>query len=308
MREVVGDEQFEISRLWLERALAGEKVEHERRHRWPDGRIAELSVTYVPHVADDGSVRGLYALLVDLTERRRAERIKERFISMVSHELRTPLTSIIWTLEALIERESGGMSREDAAMVVVAQQNAERMLHLADEILDIEKIDQSELHMSPRLVALPELVGRARALNEGLARKHGVQIVASGLDAAEVSADPDRLLQVLSNLISNAAKHSPQGGRVEIAIERRGEMFRVSVSDRGQGVPEEFRTRLFGRFAQSSDGRKLGGSGLGLAICKEIVDRTGGDIGYDPNPGGGSVFWFDLPARRTAARQPAQDS
>ena len=155
--------------------------------------------------------------------------------------------------------------------------------------------------MSAQAVALPELVGRVLALNRGLAEKHGVRLAAAGLDAAEVRADPDRLLQVLSNLISNAAKHSPPGGRVEVAIERRGAMFRVSVSDSGRGVPERFRDQLFGRFEQSSDGRAKGGSGLGLAICKEIVERSGGAIGYDPNPAGGSVFYFDLPAAQATA-------
>ena len=295
VREVVGDAQFEISRPWLERTLAGETVEHERRHRWADGRLADLSVTYVPHVGENGRVQGLYALLVDLTERKRAERIKERFISMVSHELRTPLTSIIWILDELMTKDGGGTS-PDAEKLALAQQNAERMLRLADEILEIERIDQSELRMSASVVDVPALVERALALNGGVAQKYGVDLVALPFAPASVRADPDRLLQVLSNLLSNAAKHSPRGGRVEVAIEMRGAMVRVSVSDSGPGVPEKFRDRLFGRFEQSADGRAKGGSGLGLAICKEIVVRSGGAIGYDPNPEGGSVFWFELPA------------
>lgn len=249
VRTVVGEEEYEIVRPWLQKALAGEQVEYERRHAWPDGTLADLSVTYVPHRGDDNTVLGVYALVVDLTERKRAERIKERFISMVSHELRTPLTSIIWTLESLLEGKSGGMSGSEAAAVRVAQQNAERMLHLADEILEIEKIDQGELQMNPAVVALPDLVGRALALNQGLAQKYGVRFTAAALPAARVRADPDRLLQVLSNLISNAAKHSPRGGQVEIAVTSRGSRFRTSVTDCGNGVPEQFRERLFGRFA-----------------------------------------------------------
>jgi len=150
-------------------------------------------------------------------------------------------------------------------------------------------------------VPLGELVARAMALNEGFARKHGVTLVATQAGEAGVNADPDRLLQVLSNLISNAAKHSPPGGQVEIVTARDEGGIRVSVLDRGRGVPGEFREQLFGRFAQSSDGRKAGGSGLGLAICKEIVERSGGSIGYDAREGGGSAFWFVLPAARTAA-------
>jgi PAS domain S-box-containing protein len=302
VRDVVGQGQYEVSRPWLEKALAGEQCEHERRHEWPEGTVSDLSVMYVPHKADDGTVLGLYALLVDLTERKRAERIKERFLSMVSHELRTPLTSVIWTLESLAELSSDRLSGEEVAMLGVAQQNAERMLHLADEILDLEQLDQSAMRMSPRSVSLPELVRRVIELNEGLAQKHGVRVVAKGAAAATAVADPDRIVQVLSNLISNAAKHSPRGSEVEIGIEPRGTKIRVSVADRGPGVPEEFVDHLFGRFAQSAQGRKVGGSGLGLAISKEIVERSGGTIGYRPNPGGGSMFWFDLPS------EPAPDA
>lgn len=303
VRTVVGEEEYEFARPWLERALAGEQVEYERRHRWPDGAQADLAVTYVPHIGDDGTVLGLYALLVDLTERKRAERIKERFISMVSHELRNPLTSIMLAHEFLMAGRSGGLSEKQAATLALAQQNAERMLHLADEILEIEKIDQGELQMAPRTVALSALVGRALELNQGLADKYGVRIEGAPVPAAEVLVDPDRLQQVLANLISNAAKHSPRGGRVEVSCELRGPLSRIGVSDEGAGVPESFREQLFGRFAQSIDGRKRGGSGLGLAICKEIVERSGGRIGYEPRPGGGSRFWVDLPAATPA--QPA---
>lgn len=308
VREVVGEEQYEVSRPWLENTLAGERGEHERRYRRLDGREVNLSVTYMPHVEEGGKVLGLYALLVDLTERHRAERIKERFISMVSHELRTPLSSIIWTLEALTESAAGGLSGEQAHMVGLAQQNAERMLHLADEILDLEKIDQGELRMSPRIATLRELVEKAIALSQTLAGKRGVELSATHLPGAAVMADPGRLVQVLVNLISNAVKHSPHDGRIDVAVRLRGAMLRVSVADRGRGVPENFRDQLFARFAQSSAGRELGGTGLGLAICKEIVGRSGGTIGYEPNPEGGSVFWFELPAMLAASEPGSRES
>jgi signal transduction histidine kinase len=161
--------------------------------------------------------------------------------------------------------------------------------------------------MTPRIVALSELVEHALELNQGLAHKYGVEIVAAQFPVAHVRADPDRLQQVLSNLISNAAKHSPRGGRVEVSFARRGPMVRICVSDQGAGVPESFRDQLFGRFAQSSDGRQRGGSGLGLAICKEIIERSGGRIGYDPGPGGGALFWFDLPGVTSAQQTGATD-
>ncbi|MGH8765862.1 MAG: ATP-binding protein [Burkholderiales bacterium] len=292
VREVMGEEQFEAARPWLERALAGERVEFERPQRLSDGRDADLQVTYVPEKAMDGQTSGVYALVIDLTERKRAERIKERFIAMVSHELRSPLTSILWTLEELADRPQ---TEEDAKSVRVAQHNAGRMLRLADDILDVERIDQGELRLVAADLSLGDLVARAIEMHAALAEKQAIRLEADSREDLQVHADPDRLQQVLANFISNAMKHSPSDSAIRLAVERRGAAARVSVADCGKGVPEAFRERLFGRFSQGADSKRLGGTGLGLAICKEIMEHSGGSIGYEPHTGGGSVFWFELP-------------
>ena len=292
VREVVGDEQYENTRPWLERALGGERVEFERTQRLPDGSTADLQVTFVPDAGAHGVVSGVFALIIDLTERKRAERIKERFISMVSHEIRSPLTTILWSLEEIAERPQ---TEEEAKPVRVAQQNAERMLRLADDILDVERIDQGELQLNVADVRVPLLIEGAVEMHQPQAVRRGLRLEAAPAVDLRVHADADRLQQVLTNFISNALKHSPAGGVVRLSAERRGDMARVSVADQGKGVPEAFRERLFGRFSQSADSKRLGGTGLGLAISKEIVERSGGTIGYDPRPGGGSLFWFELP-------------
>ena len=292
VREVVGEEQYETTRPWLERALGGERVEFERTQLLPDGRAADLQVTYVPDVDARGRVAGVYALVIDLTERKRAERIKERFIAMVSHEIRSPLTSILWTLEELADRQQ---PEQDTKSVSAARHNAERMLRLADDILDVERIDQGELRLNAAEVRLPALIERAIEMHRELASRRGLRLEAAPAADLRVHADSDRLQQVLANLISNAVKHSPENGVIRLAAEQRGAAARVSVADQGKGVPEAFRERLFGRFSQSADSKRLGGTGLGLAICKEIVERSGGSIGYEPRPEGGSVFWFELP-------------
>lgn len=293
VREVVGAEQYENMRPWLERALGGARVEFERPQPLPDGGTADLQVTYVPDAGADGAVSGVYALVIDLTERKRAERIKERFISMVSHEIRSPLTTILWSLEEIAERPQ---TEEEAKPVRAAQHNAERMLRLADDILDVERIDQGGLQLDAAEVRLPAFIERTLETHRGHAARRGLRLEAAPVEELRIHADAERLQQVMANFLSNAMKHSPAQGVIRLAAERRGDAVRVSVADRGKGVPESFRERLFGRFSQSPDSKKLGGTGLGLAICKEIVERSGGTIGYDPDPGGGSVFWFELPA------------
>jgi signal transduction histidine kinase len=117
------------------------------------------------------------------------------------------------------------------------------------------------------------------------------------LPAREVMADRKRVLQVMTNLLSNAAKFSPEGGTVEVTMEDHGPNVRVTIHDRGPGIPEAFRNRIFGRFAQadSTSVRQKSGTGLGLAICKRLVELMQGRVGFDDRPGGGSSFWFELP-------------
>jgi signal transduction histidine kinase len=138
-------------------------------------------------------------------------------------------------------------------------------------------------------------------LNKAFADRFKVRFELDGeLAARHVVADHKRLLQVMTNLLSNAAKFSPEGDAVKIAMIQDGWAVRVAVHDRGPGIPEAFRTRIFGRFAQadSTATRQKGGTGLGLAICKRLIEMMQGRIAFEDRPGGGTTFWFELPATR----------
>jgi signal transduction histidine kinase/PAS domain-containing protein/ActR/RegA family two-component response regulator len=237
------------------------------------------------------------AQLSRVAEREEMARLKNEFVSTVSHELRTPLTSIAGALELIDAGVTGALPEKTHDMVRIAYQNSQRLIRLINDILDIEKIESGRMTFDIKRGPLRPLIERAISETEAFAAGFNVTLrLAPGVDAV-AWVDPDRFLQVVTNLLSNAAKFSPSGGTVEVQLGRHGDRVRVSVADKGPGIPEEFRSRLFEKFAQadSSDRRAKGGTGLGLAIVKGIVEHLGGSISVDTALGVGTTFHIDLP-------------
>jgi PAS domain S-box-containing protein len=243
-------------------------------------------------------------VIVDISERRQNERLKDEFISTVSHELRTPLTSIAGSLGLLAGGASGQMSEPTMRLLRIAHKNSERLVRLINDILDIEKIESGKVVFDLKRVELGALIEQSIEANRGYAEGYHVSV---RFDAertpAYVRADPDRLVQVITNLLSNAVKFSPQGEEVIVAVEPQAQTWRLTVRDRGIGIPEDFKPRIFEKFAQAdaTDARQKGGTGLGLSIVKQIVTLLGGAVGFDTPAGGGTVFHVDLPRWELAA-------
>lgn len=245
-----------------------------------------------------GRPRRVAGTFQDIDDRKRAERLKDEFVSVVSHELRTPLTAIRGSLGLLDGGAAGVLPAEAAQMLQLALRNTERLARLINDILDSERIEAGKIVFDLRPVDLGSLIAQALEQNRPFAQQFDVRLEGRDLECAPfVQADPERLIQVLTNLISNAVKYSPSGQAVEVAVTVGGAKARVSVADRGPGIPEEFRARIFERFSQAdaTTTRKQAGSGLGLAISKAIVERMGGRIGFDSEPGVRTAFWFELP-------------
>jgi len=229
-----------------------------------------------------------------------AARLKDHFIGTVSHELRTPLTAITASLALLEDSPNESLSDEAKELIGMAHANSQRLHRLVNDILDIEKLEAGQVVFRPQRIDVEKLLRQEIDTQLPLAESCGVTLRAHASGARgrhEVEADPDRLRQVVSNLLSNAIKFSPRGAEVELRIEPSGKHVRIAIRDHGPGIPQEFRGRIFGKFAQAdmSDSRPKTGTGLGLSIVKEIVGRMGGEVGFADAPGGGTAFFVDLP-------------
>jgi PAS domain S-box-containing protein len=279
-------------------AIKGASPEYHIEHRV---RIRNGSWKWVlSHgrvVTRDASGRALRAIgtNADVTARKEIERMKNEFISVVSHELRTPLSSIVGSLGLLVGNTD--LSAEAQTLIRVARDNSQRLVRIVNDILEFEKLDSDMVKIPREPVELEALLAAAIQANQGYAAQYGVSLMLGDSDGpAWVNANADKLMQVMANLLSNAAKFSPRGARVEVRLARCQGVFRVSVIDPGPGITQEFQARIFDRFAQadSSMSRQRGGTGLGLAICKMIIDKLGGTIGFVSAPGVGTTFYFDL--------------
>lgn len=257
--------------------------------------------------------RGLMRALRYANERNRLEQMKDDFVATVSHELRTPLTSISGSLALLMNNAAGQLPDSAARLLGIAHHNCQRLGRLINDILDVEKIESGKVVFAVKRMDLRNLVEQSIEANRGFADGYGVRVkVEPNLGACEIAADPDWVAQVITNLLSNAIKFSERDQEVEIAIEKRAHTIRLSVRDHGCGIPEDFKARVFEKFAQAdnSDARQKG-TGLGLSIVKQIVTRLGGEVSFEDVPGGGAVFHVDLPqwGQGTARRfEPADQS
>jgi PAS domain S-box-containing protein len=275
---------------------------YERR-QWDfirkNGTRFPVNVIITPLRDQDGAVGGFLGVIEDITLAQEMERMKSEFTAVVSHELRTPLTSIRGSLGLILGVMSTSLPAKVRELLEIAQTNCERLVLLVNDILDIEKFSAGQMRFDVRDVSLAHVVLQAVEANEGYARRLNARIDLSAVPSEwRVTVDPERFIQVMSNLLSNAAKYSPPGGTVRVWAERRGDAWRVNVRDDGPGIPEEFQSRIFEKFSQadSSATREKGGTGLGLHIARRFTEHMHGRIGFETAAGAGSTFWVELPA------------
>jgi PAS domain S-box-containing protein len=278
--------------------VAGEieiyRVEH--RVRMLNGQWKWIeSVAKVSRRDRNGRATRVTGTNADITDRKAVSELKNAFIANVSHELRTPLTGIVASLELLKEGAAGELPPQARRFIELAHGNGERLADLISDILDLERIESGRLHLEIEKVAVHPVLEQVAELNSAYVARHKARIeVRAPAEGLAVSADRDRLVQVLTNLVSNAAKFSPEGGAIRLQAAAKRDRVVLSVSDEGPGIPDEFRARLFGKFEQADHDKA--GTGLGLAISKAMVEKMGGHIACISAPGQGATFTLDLPA------------
>lgn len=281
-------------------AANGEFVRFETSHVSKTGSILDVDFSLKPVFDHSGAVALLIPEGRDITEKKQAEVRVSEFYSTVSHELRTPLTSIRGSLGLIDGGLAGPITDKTKTLVTIACEESDRLIRLINDILDLRKIEAGMLELRISRVAPTELVEKVVKNLGGLTAQSGITLVAHSCeDVQSLDCDADRIMQVLTNIVSNAIKFSPRGQNVSIAVSGDEHLVKFSVEDHGPGIPPEQQHKLFGKFQQidQSDRRNKDGSGLGLAISKALIEQHGGTIGFDSGPKGGTIFWFSLPRK-----------
>ncbi len=279
---------------------------HEVTLTEPERRVLQVRVN--PVISKTGRHLGYVASMHDVTTERDIAIMKNEFVSMVSHELRTPLTSIKGYVDLIVDGEAGEINEIQREFLEIVQENSDRLVSLINDLLDISRIESGRVHLTIEPVAMEHVIKDVVDTFAAVADKAGIELTWSVEDdLPRAAVDKDRIGQVLMNLVSNAIKYSPDGGKVLVKASVQGDQILVEVSDTGIGISEEDQKQLFTKFfrVDSSLTREIGGTGLGLSICKSVVELLGGEIGVRSKLGEGATFYFTCPiASAEMARTP----
>jgi PAS domain S-box-containing protein len=268
---------------------------------WPQPR--PLAVFATPVRSDGRDLGTLYGFR-DVTQERELDRMKTEFVSQVSHELRTPLTAIKGFTDLMLDGDAGDVNEEQTEYLGIVKSNADRLVALINDLLDVSRIESGRIQLKLADIDVAAIVASViatmRPLVEGKQQRLSLT-VQDGLPHAW--GDSDRVVQVATNLVSNAHKYTQAGGSIDVDISRDGDVIQVGVRDNGMGIPEEDIPKLFSRFFRfdSSLTREIGGTGLGLSIVKSIVEMQGGTVIVESELGAGSLFAFTIPVAESGA-------
>jgi two-component system, NtrC family, sensor histidine kinase KinB len=248
-----------------------------------------------PVYEEQGGIAGATVILQDVTRLRRFDELRNDMVATVAHEFRTPLTSLRMAIHLCLEQAVGPVTEKQADLLYAAREDCERLQAMVDDLLDLSRIETGRVEMRKRPTSIVALLEVALETHRMLSEERGVQLVVTPLPVdEEVFADPERVALVLSNLVSNAFRHTPAGGQITLRARPTNGWVRFEVTDTGAGIAAEYQPHLFEKFFRVP-GTSADGAGLGLFIAKEIVEGHGGEIGVKSEEGRGSTFWFTLP-------------
>jgi NtrC-family two-component system sensor histidine kinase KinB len=243
----------------------------------------------------DQKLFGVVLLLKDITQLYEVERLKSEFVMAASHELRTPLTSLGMGVDLLIEHAAQYLPDREKELLHAAYDEVHRMKAMVQDLLDLSKIETGRIDLEFEKITVGTLFEHAREIFKGQVSMKHINLTIDDTEFMPlVRADTNKIVWVLSNLISNALRYVKEGGHIRLSAEKNGTDILIAVQDDGSGIPQEYQTRIFLKFVRVNK-QEMGRTGLGLAICKEIVRAHGGTIWVDSDPGRGSTFYFTLP-------------
>ena len=249
----------------------------------------------IPILDNDRQLTGIILVLHDVTQLRQQEEIKRGVVSTVSHQLKTPLTSIRMAIHLLLEEKVGPLTEKQVELLVAANEDSDRLHSILNNLLDISRIESGRAQIDFHAVSPHSMVSEVVESFRRAAQDQGVSLsLEFPDDLPEVWADVTRINHVFGNLLSNALKYTPPGGKITLSAKADEERVQFSVSDTGRGIPSKYLPRIFEQFFRVPDQRKEAGAGLGLAIVKEIVEAHGGTIGVESHEGKGTTFTFTL--------------
>ncbi|RWR13200.1 ATP-binding protein [Siminovitchia fortis] len=286
-----------LSRL-IDRCLNEQsEIRDEIQFYYPDERI--LDAHLAPYVGENGELKGIVAVLHDITDIRRLEKMRSEFIANVSHELKTPITSVKGFTETLLD---GAMEDEEALhhFLGIIHKESERLHRLINDILHLSKIEQHMIPLEMENVNVAEVVDRVADTVRKDIEKKGLELLLPAEREIWVEGQKDRIQQIILNLVSNAVSYTPAGGKITVSITDRGDRIAISVKDTGIGIAKKDLPRLFERFYRVDKGRSRnsGGTGLGLAIVKHLVESHNGKIEVESEEGSGTEFTVILPKKQ----------
>lgn len=265
--------------------------------------------TAVPIIDEDRQFAGVTLVLADVTNLRKLDEMKSGMLAVVSHELRTPLTSIRMATHLLLEERVGTLTPKQQELLIAAREDADRLYEIIESLLDMGRIESGRALIELKPVRPEQMVREAVEEADSAYRERGVKLEWDvPADTPQVQADTDRIGHVFSNLLSNALKYTPSGGKVRVVAETGDDVVRFVVEDTGAGIAPEHLPKIFERFYRVPGQQGRTGIGLGLAIAKEIVEVHGGSISVQSRVGEGSRFSFSLARaeRKVASPTPAE--
>jgi len=278
------------------------EIFYEKEGHHKSGLIFPIELVLNRMMIDDTI---MYTCIVrDITERKRVEKMKDEFVSTVSHELRTPLTSIRGAISLVLSGVLDDMPEKANELLETAGRNTERLMHLINDILDMQKIEAGKLEYSFSQIDLMDAIEKSITDNLSYAKQYHVNIqLGDKVENIIVKVDPLRLAQIMSNLISNAAKFSHKDSTIYIHTNIENKYVKISVVDSGEGIPEEYFDKIFSKFSQhdASATKEKGGTGLGLAISKQMIEAMGGSIDFTSTLGKGTSFNIYIPIDKTSS-------